>query len=232
VSFRWLALGGGVWVAGVVLKFLFAAAFNDPILASLDAVLGRTGYISAGSIYIGLLTGVFEIGITLVFAFLIKEMYQSYQKGISIGIGAGVLEALLIGLSQIGYFVMISSGQVQADPSLVTVAATTPVWWLTGPVERLIVILCHTSSRALTLLAVAKKRYIYFWTGFLMMTVIDAIAGYAHLAGLLGKISVWWIELTLLPFAIISIPLILWCIDHWPHRSDTVQSATRGDTTE
>ena len=218
VSLKWIFLGGGVWLAGVVLKFLFAFAFNDPVLQGIKFILGQTGYLSIGSIYIGLLTGVFEIGITLVFALFIKGMYENYKRGIAIGIGAGTIEALLIGLSQMSGVIFIMSGQIGSNTAMAAIAqssVTTPLLWLISPVERIIAILCHTSSRALVLFAVAKKKYIYFWAGFLIVTGIDIIAGYFHLAGLLNKINMWWIELALLPFAIISIPIIKWCIKNW-----------------
>jgi len=45
---------------------------------------------------------------------------------------------------------------------------------------------------------------------------LDAIAGYAHLAGLVNRISAWWIELALLPVAVVAVPIIGWCRRHWP----------------
>lgn len=30
------------------------------------------------------------------------------------------------------------------------------------------------------------------------------------------RISMWWIELAILPCALISIPIIRWCIGRWP----------------
>ncbi len=218
VAFKWILLGGAVWAVGVFLKFCFGFLCNAPILAWLQQMLGKPWYLPMGSIYIGLLTGIFEIGITLVFALFIKSMYENHNKGIGIGIGAGGIEALLIGFSQIGNTIFILSNRVGSDAIMTAVAqasASTPMLWIIGPVERVIAILCHISSRALVLLAVLKRKHIYFWLGFIIMTAIDAIAGYAHLAGLLNRISMWWIELALLPFALISIPIIKSCIKNW-----------------
>ncbi|MFZ5833692.1 MAG: hypothetical protein ACOY3P_26700 [Planctomycetota bacterium] len=40
-----------------------------------------------------------------------------------------------------------------------------------------------------------------------------------HLSGLLGRISTSWIELAIAPAALVSIPLLLWCVRNWPPAS-------------
>lgn len=215
---RWLFVGAGVWVVGVVFKFVVAWLANTPVLTALDQSLGNTPYLILGSAYIGLLTGIFEIGMTAVFAFLVKRMWESPQNALGVALGAGLFEALLIGFSSIGSFVMVVTGSVSSDAitgALAQAAATTPLLWLLSSVERLIAILCHTSSRLLVFFAIAHRKQRYFWAGFFILTAIDAIAGYFHLAGLLNRISTWWIELLLLPFAIVSIPVIWWCYRKW-----------------
>jgi hypothetical protein len=53
-----------------------------------------------------------------------------------------------------------------------------------------------------------------FW-GFAIFTVLDGIVTAAHLAGAVGTISMWWIELAILPMALISIPILRWCYAEW-----------------
>ncbi len=218
-AMRWIWVGGGVWFTGVALKFGFAALANDPVLFWLQDMLKYSWYLVIGSFYIGALTGVFEIGITLVFALLIKKMSQDPANAIGVGIGAGTIEAVLIGMSQLAnlvYFVTGGPGSAEIMSTLTHTAGLNPLFFLLAPVERVIAILCHTSSRVLTLYAIVQKNYWYFIIGFFIMTGIDAVAGFAHLSGFLSRISTWWIELSILPFAIISMPLIVWCIKHWP----------------
>ena len=217
-SWKWLLIGAGVWFVGVLFKFVVAYLANTPVLASIETSLPRTGYLIAGSTYIGLLTGVFEIGMTLAFAMLIRGIYDNPRRALSVGLGAGAVEALLIALSSLGSYFTVLTGSANSDAILSTLThavLVTPLLWLVGPVERIIAILCHTSSRALVLLAVAQRRTRFFWVGFFILTAIDAIAGYAHLAGLINKISTWWIELLLLPFAVSSVLIIKWCYRNW-----------------
>ncbi len=217
-SFRWFLIGGLVWLVGVALKFLFAYFMNSPILAALEGLLPGIGYLFVGSLYIGSLTGIFEIGVTLLFAIMIKSLYADGCRAVGIGIGAGTTEALLIGLSQIGSIVMISSGiagSAEVIRGVVSASSSTPALAFVAPVERLLVILCHVSSRMLVLYAVSRKKASYFWAAFALLTAIDAVAGYVHLSGLVSTISMWWVELVLLPFAAASVLVIWWCLKNW-----------------
>lgn len=217
-SWKWLLLGAGVWLVGIILKFIVAMIANTPVLSLLQSALEQTGYLALGAVYIGLLTGVFEIGITLAFALLIRAMYRDRNRALSIGLGAGLVEALFIGLSSIGNYLTVQAGAANSDAimaSLAQAVAMTPLLWLVAPIERIIAILCHVSSRMLVLYGIRVKKYRYFWTGFAILTLLDAIAGYFHLAGLINKISLWWIELLLVPFAILSIYVINWCYKCW-----------------
>jgi hypothetical protein len=107
----------------------------------------------------------------------------------------------------------------QMEPLLAQMARGTSAGflaWLAPVVERVSAILAHTGSRALVLASVAGRRWALFAWAFLLMTGIDAVAGYAVLSGLMGRVSVWWIELAVAPFAAASVPITLWCLRRWP----------------
>jgi uncharacterized membrane protein YhfC len=230
-SLRWLYFGGIIWLIGVALKFLFAYFLNAPILAAIESLFHKTGYLIIGSLYIGSLTGIFEIGVTLVFALLVRSVYADACRTVGVGIGAGTGEALLIGFSQIGSFVIARSGFSGGEDILngvVAVSLNTPALALVAPVERLLVILCHIASRTLVLYAVSRRKPVYFWTAFFLLTAIDMIAGYVHLAGLVNTISMWWIELTLIPFALVSILIVRRCVRNWRNTGTDQPAIVKG----
>jgi uncharacterized membrane protein YhfC len=213
----WFWVGAAVWSVGVTLKFAWIP-LNKPILHALNQALPAPAYLPCASIYIGLLTGIFEIGVTLAAARIWRQWAADATRAIAIGLGAGAFEALLLGLVTLAWAAALR-GEVLSDEKagqIVGASLLTPMPWLAGPVERAIAILVHTSSRTLTLLTVATGRWRYFWCGFALMTAIDAVAGYAHLAGTLAARSAWWIELAIAPAAILSIPILFWCVHHWP----------------
>ncbi|MCX7427734.1 MAG: YhfC family glutamic-type intramembrane protease [Planctomycetia bacterium] len=232
---RWFWVGAAVWTVGVFLKFAFAIPLNKPILGAIENAAPHNVYLALGSIYIGLLTGVFEIGVTLVAALVWKKMTRDAACGVAVGVGAGAFEAVLLGaMTVLGIVAALAMGGETRDQivaAMAASAATTPLLWLVAPVERIIAILCHVSSRALVLLGVARGRWFWpFVAGFLIMTAIDAVAGYVYLAGLMGKISVWWIELAIAPAALLSIPILVWCIRNWPDRQPAAPvAAASGD---
>src|SRR5262249_16938302 len=141
-------------------------------------------------------------------------------RAITIGVGAGAVEALLLGIAPVATAVvlMLVRGP-ETDKAIAQVeeiAATTPLYWLAGPVARITAILCHSPTRGLILLGGFLKKYRLVLGGFLLFTLLDGVAGGAHVAGLIGKVSLWWIELAILPFAIVSVPILVWCYRRQP----------------
>jgi uncharacterized membrane protein YhfC len=220
-EWRWFWVGAAVWFVGVALKVLWAILLDQPILKGIESLVPHTAYLLLGGLYIGLLTGVFEIGVTLVAAMIWKKMADDAARGMAVGVGAGAFEAVLLGLvtfaATAAALAMEGTWRDQIAAETSFAAKTTPFWWLVSSVERVIAILCHASSRGLVLWGVARKKWFWpFVGGFAIMTAIDAVAGYVHLAGLLGKVSLWWIELAIAPAAVLSIPLLIWCYRTWP----------------
>ncbi|HUU10887.1 MAG TPA: YhfC family glutamic-type intramembrane protease [Phycisphaerae bacterium] len=219
VRWRWLWVGAAVWAVGVALKVGWSILLDVLILSGLEGALPYGAYVATGSVYFGLQTGVFEIGVTLAAALIWRRMAADANRAVAVGVGAGAFEALLVGVGPLVSAVAALSGVEGSDraaASLMGASVATPLVWLVGPVERILVVLCHTSSRALVLLGVARQRWSLFWWGFLLMTGLDAVAGWAHVSGQVGRISFWWLELAILPFAVVSIPIIAWCIRTWP----------------
>jgi hypothetical protein len=214
----WLAVGAGIWTAAVAVKFVLAALLNGPVLGSLEGNLPRAGYLAAGSAYIGLLSGVTEIGFTFVLGLLWRRTAASWRSAAAIGAGAGAFEAGLMALGPLGAAAMILSHAPQAQEVLAAMQqsmANTPMGWLAGPVERVLAISCHVGTRMLALLAVATGRWRWLAAGFVLFSGLDAVAGYAYISGFVARGNMWWMELALVPFAILSLAAIPLCARRW-----------------
>lgn len=216
VQWRWFWAGAGIWTVGVALKFAVALPLN-PIL------FGKSGHpvglnLCIGSAYCGLMTGVFEIGVTLAAALVWRRLAADPVRAVAVGLGAGAFEALLLGLaSGAASLVALASGQTEPVlKSLAGIGAHTSLLWLAGPVERVIAILTHTAARVLVLRAAAGRRWLGFWAGFGWLSAVDLLAGVALLTGMTTSGSLWLIELMILPFGVLSIPLTRWAVRRWP----------------
>lgn len=203
---RWFWIGAAVWTVAVVVKILIALPLNGPIVDGLRATSPTWLYLILGMAYGGLLTGLTEVQFTYWAGLRWRSLTSTPERAIAIGIGAGAFEAAMLALA-----VAVSAVAGKSLPWLLILA---PV------VERIIALLCHVASRALALLAVARQNRRLFWLGLLLLSGVDAVAMLFHLTGWVRTLSPWVLELLLAPFAVLSVPVIVWCIRHWPTTED------------
>ncbi len=223
LQLRWFWLGAGLWAVAVVLKVVCALLTNKVAIGFMREHLSYPLLVIGGGLFLGIQSSLFEIGLTLVAVLIWRQFGRDANRAIGIGIGAGSFEAFLLGIASLVAILTYLSGLPGTEKvreEIDAVAAVTPVFWLLAPVERIIAMLCHASSRALVLLGVRNRKPMMILWGFLIFTLLDGVAGAAHVSGTIGKISMWWIELAILPFALISIPILRWCYARWGRDGD------------
>ncbi|HXJ71951.1 MAG TPA: YhfC family glutamic-type intramembrane protease [Candidatus Dormibacteraeota bacterium] len=215
VPWRWFWAGAGIWAVGVALKFALAKELNPIIIGT--GVPPKAG-LAAGVFYCGIMTGIFEIGITLAAALFWRRLAAEPNRAVAVGLGAGAFEALLLGIAAAGGSVAaLATGQGDKLVSALAVYTShTPLFWLAGPVERAIAIAAHTASRVLVLQAVAHRKWLGFWAGFAWLSLMDTLAGLALLTGMTTSDSIWWSESMFLPLGVLSIPLTRYALSRWP----------------
>lgn len=227
---RWFWLGAGLWTVAIVLKVICSLLTDAAVMGFMKRNLSYPSLVIGGGLFIGIQSSVFEIGLTLLAVLVWRQLGKDAERAVGIGIGAGAFEAMLLGIAAlIGVLTVLAGvqGTEKVREGIDTAAAVTPFFWLLAPVERMIAILCHASSRALVLLGVTKRKPMMVFWGFLLFTMLDGVVGAAHVSGKIGKISMWWIELAILPFALISIPILIWCYARWGRgRDDRMESET------
>jgi uncharacterized membrane protein YhfC len=212
-DWRYFLIGGAIWAVGVGLKFGWALLLYVPVLKSLGNTLPYTAAFVAGAIYTGLLTGVFEIGVTVVAARLWPRLSLSAARGVAVGIGAGATEAVTLGVLA-SLWAAFGSGLASGSGGIALSATLLPV------VERILALLCHAASRALVLFSAATRRWRWAWWGFALLTAVDAIAGAFILYAKDAPLSPWYLELSLVPLALVSIVLLAIMVKRWPYRQD------------
>jgi len=202
-EWKWFWVGAALWIVAVAVKFAIAIPLNERVMVDLKEVVPYWAYVTVGATYGGVMTGVTEILFTLIAALRWRQMAETASRGVAVGVGAGAFEAALIAFGFVGAAVVGDAISSTWGVTLVPAA------------ERVTAILCHTASRSLVLLGVARRRYALFWYGFLLMSGVDAVA-MLYLIEAVRPASLWVTEAMYAPFGLVSIPITIWCIRHWP----------------
>jgi hypothetical protein len=205
---RWFWVGALLWTVAVAAKAALAVPLNGPILGILKEHLPDPIYLAVGSAYIGLLTGITEVAMTFGAGLRWRRLASTPGRALAIGTGAGAIEALLLGVASMVALVVAAINTTLPEMTVTAV--------LVAPFERIVVLFCHVAVRAMTLYAVATRGWRWFWVAFVFFSALDGVAGYYHLAGLVGSTNPWWIELPLAAFAIAGVLLVMPLIRRWP----------------
>lgn len=207
VAWTCFGIGALLWGVGVSLKFGWAFAFNKSILQAINRALPEPAAWVAGALYIGLLTGVFEIGVTILAAKRWAFLSQNSGRAIAVGIGAGAFEAIILGL-------VVALASLASGPQ--AAAAGSVSLMVLPAVERILALLCHASSRAMVFFAVAARRPRWALWGFILLTGLDTVAALFLLSKERAAMNPWLPELSFLPFALISLALLIFLSKAWP----------------
>lgn len=226
VAIKWFGVGVLLWVVAVPLKLVVGLLINSSVIGHLKATLPYPYFIAAAGLFVGIESSAFEIGATWVAARMWPRLGRDAGRAIAIGLGAGAFEALLLSLPVLAGALATVADVEDAEEIRRTMqasATTTPLFWLSPPVERLIALLNHASNRALVLLGVAKGKPLMVFSGFLLFAATDGVAGAFLVAGSHKWLSTWWILLAMLPGALVSIPILQWCYRRWPDGAEIAQ---------
>jgi hypothetical protein len=253
---RWFWLGAGLWTVAVLAKVVIALFSNPavisflkgelaldldnlqslfsnpPVISILKDHLSFLPFIVAGGLYLGIESSLCEIGLTWLAVLRWRELGRDSGRAIAIGVGSGAFEAFLLGLAALAGVLAAMAGVPGTEGSveeITKLSATTPLWWLLGPVERVTAIICHASSRALVLLGTRYGRGGMVALGFLIFTLLDGAAGAAILSGVVTEGALWWFELAISVFAIISLPILRWCHEWFADSGEALSGMPPGD---
>jgi uncharacterized membrane protein YhfC len=220
LAVRYLLVGALAWVVTVALKFAWAIPFNPVVYAALLGALPAAVAIPVFEVYVGALTGVFEVGVTFLAVRFTRLGRAPWAGALAFGIGFGAVEALL-GISPLsaGLIALLAPatftpGQLESIAAVANpLLAVAPIW------ERFFTIWVHILSNLLIFYAVAIRRARWFWLAFAYKTALDAVAAYAQLSGLVTAdylAGIWFIEGIVAIFGLAGIWGVRWLRGRYP----------------
>jgi uncharacterized membrane protein YhfC len=200
-AWKYLGFGALAWLITVALKFLWAIPINTTVYTTLTDTLPETVGNVIFYLYVGLLTGIFEVGGTWLALRYTPLGRVRWRKAQAFAVGFGAVEALILGaISLANMLVAINSPNLLPLAALEGLAKSNNLLYALAPVvERLFTILIHVASNVLLFYGLQishteKRGARYFWYAFVFKSGIDVVAAFAQMWGLetLGKI--WAIE--------------------------------------
>jgi uncharacterized membrane protein YhfC len=192
----YLALGAAGWIITVGIKFLWGNLANSAIYQGLQGAFPERFANLVFYLYVGLLTGFFEVALIWMFIRYTKLGDVSWKQMLAFGIGFGGLEALLIGLSSLANGITaLTIPSALPTASLEQLALTSnPLFGLAPIWERFFTILIHILSSLLIFYSVRRLQPRWFWTAFVYKTLLDAVAVFGQFWGLNDLGRLWAIE--------------------------------------
>lgn len=213
-------IGFVAWIVSVVLKIAWAAPTNKRIKDYLEKKFPSK---ISGPImwaYIGLLTGIFECGILLLFVVLIPSFSNAgWPEIVGFGIAYGAAEAIILGLIS-----FLGSLYCFLKPSATSKINLQEVWlkirkypftMISVPiVERIAAVLTHLFTTVLIVLAFQQNAYYLFWISFFFKSFVDSVAAWASqkfdIAHWQKQRHIWFVESLFTVLGVISIFGTLW----------------------
>ena len=203
----WLwGAGAALWVASVALKGLAAWLTLVPVSLWLQRLLPFSWAGPMFWCYLGSLTGVFECGIFLAVAWLLRRRVWTWREALTLGLGFGGVEAVVAGLLtgvtvwQAGFWDCVGRS---SDA-------------LTAPFERLITLPIHAAAAVMILHGLRTRQWRWFWVSFVYKNAIDTIAAWLIVAQPNIRFHPWLMEsLCFAPFALLGLLLLAYLKKVW-----------------
>jgi len=214
LGWRYLGLGALFWALTVAVKFAWAIPINPVVYRFLG--ISTDNIFSPGNmvayLYIGALTGIFEVGLAWLILRKIRWGKASWNQALVFGIGFGVIEAFLLGISGLGSgLVGVFSPDALPIPTLFGLANSAPLSMSLAPVvERLSVIFAHIFACVLIFYAITSGKAKWGWLAILYKTLLDAPAGFAAFWGTETVGKIWTLEAVIAVFGLIGLFGTIW----------------------
>lgn len=196
LGWRHFWLGALAWVVTVVLKFAWAIPINTPVYHALTQALPLQVSMPLVYLYVGMLTGFFEVGLTYLFFRFTRFGKASWKQALAFGVGFGTIEAVLLGFVSLATVIsaMINQNVTPLDTMSGLMFVNNLFYSLAPVVERFFTIWVHIICNLLLFYAILKGEIRWFWLSFAYKSLIDTFAAYGQITGIetLGKL--WAIE--------------------------------------
>ncbi len=211
---RPLAIGAGAWAVAVLMKLIWALPTNAIVHRILLGMAGQSIGSALDWIYIGLLTGIFECGITALIVARTNLRDADWSRSLAFGTGFGVTEAVVLGLlSLVGTATLLLTHNLLPQATQTRVAAQLAGHVAFLPlmmpiVERVVALFTHIFSCVAIIFGFRTRRVLlWFSLAFVYKSAVDSVAawGIEVLKARESVTGLLQLESLLIPFAVVGL---------------------------
>lgn len=226
LGWKYLLFGMLMWIVTVAVKFAIAIPFNGAIYRMLNP-LGLPGDLLF-DLYVGSLTGFTEVLIVWLIVRYTRLGRVPWERAFAFGIGFGAIEALLLGLGSLATMLigLLAPQTLPAEALAQLAIANDPLVSLAPIVERFFTVWVHIFCNVLLFFGVLKLQARWFWLSFVFKSLLDAVAAYAQVSGLVATpTGIWMVEAIVIAFGVVA-----WYGTMWVQRqyAPPVQTVVEG----
>jgi uncharacterized membrane protein YhfC len=219
LSWAYLGLGAAAWVGSIILKFAWAVPVNTPVYGALHGALPEGVATAIFSLYVGSLTGAFEvIGVWLLLRYT-KLGRVPWGRVLAFGIGFGAVEALWLGIGSLASVLtaMLAPATLPLGALEQIARQSSAPYIVVPPWERFFTVLVHIASNVLLFYAIARRQVRWLWVSFAYKTAIDTVAAAAQLYGWLADLGgLWAVEAVVALFGLAGWAMTRWLQARYP----------------
>jgi uncharacterized membrane protein YhfC len=206
----------------VILKFAWAVPVNPQVYEALTGALPEGATTAVFSLYVGSLTGLFEVIAVWLLLRYTKFGQVPWGRALAFGIGFGAVEALWLGIGSIASVLtaILSPDALPIGTLEEIVRQSTAAYIAAPPWERFFTVLVHIASNVLLFYAIARQQARWVGASFAYKTAIDALVAWAQIRGWLASpVGLWAIEGAVALFGIAGWLITRWLAAHYPEPS-------------
>ena len=135
--------------------------------------------------YAGMLTGVTEVLMTWLLLSKTRLGHAPWRNALAFGVGFGVFEALLLGLSSLAVTAtaLFAPASLPAEAMNAIARSNDILYALAPATERTAVIFVHIFCNALLFYGVMRGQVRWMWVSFVYKSLLDSVAGFAQAVG-------------------------------------------------
>lgn len=182
-------MGGAAWAVSVTLKIAWALPMNAAIHRALPRLVGSRVAEPLFWLYVGLLTGIFEVGITLAVVRFTRLRRAETGEAVAFGVGFGATEAVVVGalgMVPVALLLLAPSILPREAKEALSAAHGGPMSLASmvfPPLERASTLVFHVVTCALVIHGFRVHRpWRWFGVAFAYKSAVDAVAAWAILS--------------------------------------------------